>query len=118
MYCAVSEVGFYLFAFLQLVDGADDLAVLRKQTVPALVEPLGVASDESLLEHLYAMLTNENLPLCGAMQPNQQVCYAVVLFVHPMNQPFGNSGRGLQRLMCHEVQHRYIARVTYTGKDR
>ena len=72
------------------MDGADDFAVFGKQTVPALIEPLGVASDESLLEHLYAMLTDEYLPFSGAMQPNQQVCYAISLFVHPMNQPFSN----------------------------
>ena len=115
---AVGEVGGDDVARVEVVNGSDGLTVLGEEAVALVVDTLGVTSGESLLEEFDPVLSDEELAFLGAPESEDEVGDAVHLFVHAMDEPFGDGGRGLERLMGDEVQDRYVAGVTDTGEDR
>ena len=105
-------------AGLQVGHAADDLAVLGEQTIAKPIDPLGIAGDKALFEQFDTMLANEYLPFGGALQAREQQVDPLCLFVHPMDQPFGDRGRGLEGIVRHHVQDRHVARVPDTAYYR
>lgn len=115
---AVGEVCGDDVARVEVVNGSDGLTVLSEEAVALAVDTLGVTSVEALLEEFDAVLSEEELAFLGALESEDEVVDAVHLFVHAMDEPFGDGGRCLERLMGDEVQDRDIAGVTDTGEDR
>ncbi len=105
-------------AGMEIMDGADDLSVLGEEAVSHAIDALGVTGGESLLEQFDAMTPDEDLPLGGALKSREQVVDTRHLIVHAVDKPLGHSGRGLQGLMRHQIEHGHIARMTDTGEDR
>ncbi len=105
-------------AGMEIMDGADDLSVLGEEAVSHAIDALGVTGGESLLEQFDAMTPDEDLPLGGALKSHEQIVDTRHLIVHAVDKPLGHSGRGLQGLMRHQIEHGHIARMTDTGEDR
>ena len=64
------------------------------------------------------MPPNHNLSVCRPTQTHEKIRDSRCLYIHPMNQPFRNRRRRLQRLMRHQIQNRDIPRVTDAGQYR
>ena len=105
-------------AGMEIMDGADDLSVLGEEAVSHAIDALGVTGGESLLEQFDAMTPDEDLPLGGALKSHEQIVDTRHLIVHAVDKPLGHSGRGLQGLMRHQIEHGHIARMPDTGEDR
>ena len=103
---------------LEVGDGADGFAVLRKETVSHPVDTFGVAGSEALLEEFDAMPANEELSFGCTRQTQCECLNTLGLFVHPVNEPFGDGSRCLEGFVRDEVQDGDVARVPYTREDR
>ena len=102
----------------EVMDGTDGMAVLGEQTIAHAIDALRVAGGEPLLEHLDAMTADEYLPFRCASEPCEQFCDAVLLLLHAVDEPFGNGGGRLERLMGNEVEDSDVACMPDAGEDR
>ena len=105
-------------SFLEVGDGTDDFAVFGEEAVTHAVDTFGIAGSESLFEQFDTMATDEYLPFSGAMQADEEIGDTGHLVVHSMDQPFGDSGRGLEGFVCDKVEHGDVTRVADTGDNR
>ena len=94
------------------------MAVLGQETIAHAIDALGVAGGEPLLQKLDAMTADEYLPFRCALEPCEQFCDAVLLLLHAVDEPFGNGGRRLERLMGDEIEDGDVACVSDAGEDR
>jgi hypothetical protein len=102
----------------EVLHRTDGMAVLGQETIAHAIDALGVAGGKPLLQKLDTMTADEYLPFRCALEPCEQFCDAVLLFLRAMDEPFGDGGRRLERLMSHEVEDRYVACVSDAGEDR
>ena len=92
----VCEMGLDEVTCLQFLYGPHHLAVLREQAVSLSIDTLWVACGETLFEHLHAVPADEYLSFRRTMQTQQQVLHASHLFVHAVDEPFGDGSRCLE----------------------
>ena len=92
-----------MFSRNELGYGPNDLSVLRQQRVPSTIKSLGVTSRKPLFEQFDTVSSEHNLPIRRPTKPHKEIRNPRGLYIHPVNQPFSNGGRCLQRLMRHHI---------------
>ena len=107
-----------MFSRSELGYGPNDLSVLRQKRVAFAIKHLRVAGRKALFQQLYAMAAKHNLPIRRPTEPHKEVRNPRGLCLHPMNQPFGNGGRCLQRLIRHQIQNGNIPCMADAGQYR
>ena len=64
------------------------------------------------------MPADEYLPFRRTLQAAQEIVDPFCLFLRAVDEPFGDGGRRLERLMGNEVEDSYVACVSDAGEDR
>ena len=114
---AVSEVGGDSVAGLEVMDGADDAAVLGEEAVAHAVDTGGVAGFESMFQEFDPMVAQEELSVRRSTESGEEFVDTLALGLHAMDEPFGDGGRCLEGLVGDEVEDRDVACVADTGED-
>ena len=105
-------------AGMDVRDRADDLAVFCQQRIAHPIDSFGIAGSETLLQQIDTMAADENLPLGGSCEPQEEIFYARRLFVQTMDEPFGYGSRCLERFVGDEIENRDVARMADAGENR
>ena len=115
---AVSQMRSNHISYLQVAGRAYNSPIFGQQTIAHSVYAFGIAGSDSLLQHLNSMATYKYLTFSCLTKSGEEHIDARGLFVHSMDQPFGNSSRSLERLMRHHIQNAHISRMADTRDDR